>query len=214
MGVLKIIAGFIVCYVVITTIMDTCLMGRLAIRLSFQNNMNEYMVKRKNRIDMQTGYQCSAFSVAYLLRHHGISASGEEIYSKMPDKMKDGCVYPKGLCHTLSGYGFNVRYCSGNLEALQKEICRGNPVIVMIKVRKDKNWLHYVPVVGFNDRYIFIAESLPELVNCDNDFYNRRVEKKDFLQLWNTAMLRQPLYKNTYFTVEKQRKKVWKEEYK
>lgn len=75
---------------------------------------------------------------------------------------------------------FNVRYCSGNLEALQQEICKGNPVIVMIKVRKDKNWLHYVPVVGFNDRYIFIAESLLELVNCDCGFYNRRVEKRNF----------------------------------
>ena len=205
--VLEIVAGFIISYVVITTIIDSCLMGRLDIRLSFQNNTNGYIIKRKNRIDMQTGYQCSAFSVAYLLRHHGISASGEEIYPNMPDKMKDGCVYPKGLCHTLSGYGFNVRYCSGNLEALQKEICRGNPVIVMIKVRKDKNWLHYVPVVGFNDRYIFIAESLSELVNCGCEFYNRRVEKKEFLQLWNTAMLRQPLYKNTYFIVEKRESK-------
>lgn len=164
---------------------------------------------------MQTGYQCSAFSVAYLLRHHGISVSGEEIYPNMPDKMKNGCVYPKGLCRALSGYGFSVRYCRGNLKALQVEICRGNPVIVMIKVRKDKNWLHYVSVVGFNDRYIFIAESLPELVNCDCGFYNQRVEKKEFLWLWNTAMLRQPLYKNTYFIVEnRERKTEWQEEYK
>lgn len=41
--------------------------------------------KIKNRIDIQTGYQCSAFSVAYLLRHYGIDALTEQIFIiKMP----------------------------------------------------------------------------------------------------------------------------------
>ena len=204
--ILEIIAGIVVSYIVITTIIDICLMGRLDIRLSLQGNGNGYIIRRKNKIDIQTGYQCSAFSVAYLLRHYGILASGEEIYPDMPDKMKDGCVYPKGLCRTLLSYGFEVRYCSGNLKALQQEICKGNPVIVMIRVRKDRNWLHYVPVVGFNDKYVFIAESLAELINCDSEFYNRRVEKKEFLQLWNTAMLRQPLYRNTFIVVNNKEK--------
>ena len=76
-------------------------------------------------------------------------------------------------------------------------------VIVMIRVRNDKNWLHYVSVVGFDDRYVFVAESLLELVNCNCKYYNRRIEKKFFLQLWNTAMLKQPLFRNTFYVVTK-----------
>ena len=121
----------------------------------------------------------------------------------MPYKMKDGCVYPKGLPKVLQEYGLCAKYYSGNLKALQNEICKGTPVIVVIRVRTDKNWLHYIPVVGFDDRYIFVAESLPELVNCNCKYYNRRIEKKFFLQLWNTAMSKQPLFRNTFYVVTK-----------
>ena len=109
-----------------------------------------------------------------------ISSNGADIYNQMPYKMKDGCVYPKGLPKVLQEYGLCAKYYSGNLKALQNEVCKGTPVIVMIRVRNDKNWLHYVPVVGFDDRYVFVAESLPELVNCNCKYYNRRIEKKFF----------------------------------
>lgn len=99
----------------------------------------EYIVKKQNRIDIQTGYQCSAFSVAYLLRHYGIDANGADIYNQMPHKMKDGCVYPKGLPKVLQEYGLCAKYYSGNLKALQNEVCKGTPVIVMIRVRTDGN---------------------------------------------------------------------------
>ena len=71
----------------------------------------------------------------------------------------------------------------------------------MIRIQKDKNYLHYVPAVGFDENNIFIAESLAELVNDNNELYNRKIGNKDFLELWNTSMLRQPLYKNTYFVI-------------
>lgn len=204
---MKIILGVIVVcfinYMIITTVVDFYLMGRITPKLSLKCKVSEYVIEKQNRIDIQTGYQCSAFSAAYILRHYDIQATGEEIYPIIPNKMKDGYVYPKGLRHLLSNHGFKVKYCRGNLKTLEREICKGNPVIVMIRVRIDKEWLHYVPLVGFDERYVFLAESLQELVNCDCTFYNRRVEKKEFLRLWNTAMVRQPLYKNTYMVVEK-----------
>lgn len=178
-------------------------MGKITPRISMKCRQREYIVKNQNRIDIQTGYQCSAFSVAYLLRYYGIDANGADIYNQMPYKMKDGCVYPKGLSKVLQEYGLCAKYYSGNLKALQNEVCKGTPVIVMIRVRNDKNWLHYVPVVGFDDRHVFVAESLPELVNCNCKYYNRRIEKKFFLQLWNTAMLKQPLFRNTFYVVTK-----------
>ena len=160
-------------------------------------------VTHKSLSFIQTGYKCAAYSVAYLLRHYGIEAYGTGIYTDMPNKMKDGCIYPIGIVHILQKYGFQVKYCTGNLNTLENEIGKGNPVIVMIRVRRDKNWLHYVPAVGFDERYIFIAESLEELVNYDGKFCNRRIEKEDFLKLWDTSMLKQPLYRNTFYVVEK-----------
>lgn len=172
--------GSIAVYISIMTIIDIMLMGKITPRISMKCRQREYIVKNQNRIDIQTGYQCSAFSVAYLLRHYGIDANGADIYNQMPYKMKDGCVYPKGLPKVLQECGLCAKYYSGNLKALQNEVCKGTPVIVMIRVRNDKNWLHYVPVVGFDDRYVFVAESLPELVNCNCKYYNRRIEKKFF----------------------------------
>lgn len=49
---------------------------------------------------------------------------------------------------------------------------------------------------------MFLAESLSELINCKNVLYNRRLRNEEFMQLWNTAMLKQPFYKNTYFVAK------------
>ncbi len=200
--IIFILLGNIIAYIAITTVIDTCLLGMLGLYMPRRCDRKEFIVRDNNRIDIQKGFMCSAFSVAYILRHYGMEADGADIYGKMPHMMKDGCVYPKGLKKVLQQYGFSVRYCTGGLNALQREICKAHPVIVMMRVRKDRKWLHYVPVVGFDERYIYIAESLPELVNCDGINYNRRVRKNNFKQLWNTAMLKQPLYKNTFFIID------------
>lgn len=196
--ILIIISVNVGCFLIVTTMVDMKLMGKLVHKKSKECPRREFVIKQSNKIDIQTGYQCAAYSVAYLLRHYEISANGSEIYTRIPDKMKNGCTYPKGIVHILQKYGFHVKYCSGNLNVLENEISKGNPVIIMIRVRKDKNWLHYVPVVGFNEQYIFIAESLSEMVNYDGKHYNRRIEKEEFVRFWNTSMLRQPLYRNTF----------------
>lgn len=121
----------------------------------------------------------------------------------MPNKMRGGYIYPKGIFNFLSKNGFKVKYCRGNLNSLKNEVATGNPVIAMIKIRPDKNWLHYVPVVGYDGQNIFVAESLAELSNCNEPHYNRRIPAKEFKKLWNTAMPKMPLYANTFFTVER-----------
>ena len=193
----------IVNYFVIMTVVDIFLLGKLSFRFFQKCPYKKYVITKENPIDIQTGYECSGFSTAYVLRHWNEQADGSEIYRIMPNKMKNGYVYPKGIQRLLQNYGYNVKYCKGNLNSLKRQISKGNPVIVLMRVRKDKNWLHYVPVVGYDEKYIFIAESLPELINCDCKFYNRRVDNKEFLRLWNTAMIEQPFYKNTYMVIEK-----------
>ena len=168
----------------------------------FSIEEKSFIITKENRIDMQKGFQCSAFSTAYVLGHFDKKVDGGTLYSVMPHKMKSGYDYPKGLYDMLRSYGMKVKYCRGNLNALKVDLQKGNPVIVMIRVQKDKDWLHYVPVVGFDEEHVFLAESLSKLINCKNVLYNRRLRNEEFLQLWNTAMLKQPFYKNTYFVVK------------
>lgn len=104
----------------------------------------------------------------------------------------------------LGKYGFDVKYCTGNLNALKNEIAKGKPVIVLIRVVKNKRWLHYVPVVGYDEEALYLAESLSQFVNCDGKQYNRRISTRDFLALWNTSMLKMPLYRHSFYVVEKQ----------
>lgn len=188
-------------YFIITTIVDCVLMGKLHFHFAIKCKKKQFIITEENRIDLQNGYKCSAFSSAYLLRHRGVAANGNELYEIMPNKMKDGYVYPKGILNLLPQYGLHVKYCSGSLTALKNEICKGTPVIVMLRIRPDRDWLHYVPVVGYDEETIFVAESLAELVNCNEPSCNRKIPIEEFKKLWNTAMPKMPLYRNTYFSV-------------
>ena len=44
-------------YIIVTTIIDIMLMGKLIPRISMKCRQKEYIVKNQNRIDIQTGYQ-------------------------------------------------------------------------------------------------------------------------------------------------------------
>ena len=190
-------------YFIVTTAVDAALMGRLRFCFGAKPKDERFIVEKQNRIDFQDGFKCSGFSSAFVLRHFDIPAEGNSAYAEMPFKMKNGYAYPKGIREFLQRKGLRVKYCRGNLCALKNAVAKGNPAIVMIKIRPDKNWLHYVPVVGYDEKNIFIAESLPELANCAEPHYNRKIPVKEFKKLWNTAMPKMPLYANTFFEVEK-----------
>lgn len=190
-------------YFIITTIVDVILMGRLDFRFDKCNRQSQYRILKNNKIDIQTGFKCSAYSCAYVLRHFEIQTDVENLYNEMPNKMKNGYVYPKGILKILSEYGLSVKYRRGNLNALKNDLNEGNPIIIMIRTGIGENYLHYVPVVGYDEQYIFIAESIREYDNCFEPYYNRRIDNKNFLKLWNTSMLKMPFYRNTYFVIEK-----------
>jgi len=197
-----ILLSMLVNYVIITTIVDSFLMGALHFHFSMKCRKKEVVITKENRIDLQSGYRCSAFSSAYILRHWDIEEHGDNLYEIIPNKTKDGYVYPRGILNLLSQYGFKIKYCTGNIAALKNEVSKGNPVIVMIRIQTDKNWLHYVPVVGYDEQYIFIAESLADFVNCNEQYYNRKIPINEFKKLWNTSMLKMPFYRNTYYGLQ------------
>lgn len=188
-------------YVVITTMINSIVMGVLHVRFALQCKTQEFVITKANRFEMQTGNQCAGFAAAYLLRHLDREKDGDCLYEVMPNKMRDGCVRPKGIIRLLSQYGVKAKYCAGNITALKKEVSKGRPVIVMIRTWENQNWLHFVPVVGYDENHIYIAESLKELANCNERYYNRKITVGEFRKLWNTSMWKMPCYRNTYVTV-------------
>ena len=188
-------------YLAITTVVNIILMGAPRPRFSLACKVGKFLIKKPNRIDFQKGNQCAAFASAYVFRHWGDEKNGGDLYREITGKLRDGSVYPKGITKLFLRYGYSAKYCAGNLNALKNEVGRGNPVIVLIRSAAGERGLHFVPVVGYDEQNIFIADSVEKLANCGGAFYNRTVPASEFKRLWNTSMLKMPLYRNTYFVI-------------
>ena len=194
----------VILWIVISTIINAYLMTLPKPVLRKRAYPANYLIQQNNRIDFQNNTECAAFSTAYLLRHFGMKAEGEALYTHFPSKTKTGTIYPKGIRTVLRKNGFKTNYYKGNINTLKYEVSKGNPVIAFIKVQKDRNELHFVPVVGYDKEYIYLAESLKHLVNCDDEHksYNRKVPIDEFKQLWNVKRIHMLLYSNTYIAVD------------
>lgn len=193
----------LVCFFVIIFI-DWILMSLPCLDFSKKQYPRQFHIRHSNRIDFQKKYECSAFSTAFLLRHFDIKADGIQIYNEMPNKMRSGCVYPKEIRNYLKNKGFKTMFYKGTIHSLKRQVSKGIPVIAFIKVNLEKNDTHYVPVVGYDEEYIYIAESLNYLANCQESdgVYNRKVPIRDFKKLWNIKNVRMPIYSNTYIIVK------------
>lgn len=191
-------------WIIISTIINAYLMTLPKPVLRKRDYPANYLIKRNNRIDIQNRRECAAFSTAYVLRHFGIVADGEELYPNFPSKTRSGNVYPKGIRTVLTEKGFQTNYYKGNINTLKYEVSKGTPVIVFIKVHQDRNNLHFVPVVGYDKEYFYLAESLRHLLNCndENNNYNRKVPINEFRELWNVKNINMLFYSNTYITVD------------
>lgn len=95
--------------------------------------MVSFFIIKDNRFEMQSVNKCAGFAAAYLLRHLDIEKDGDRLYEVISNKMKDGCVRPKGIIKLLFQYGFQAKYCVGNLAALKIEIH------ILLRKRNDKN---------------------------------------------------------------------------
>lgn len=197
------IISSIINWLIIATLINCILMGLPIPKFSKMNYPLTYIITKENHIDIQKNFECSAYSAAYLMRHYGIRANGEDIYKIMPNKMKSGYVYPKGIVRLLKQQGFKAAIRIGNIAKLKEEVSAGTPVIVFIKVYRNKGYLHYVPVIGYNEENLYIAESLKDLINANDVNYNRSISVSDFKKLWNTSDLKMPLYKYIYITASR-----------
>lgn len=203
---MKLLAGIFVLFIAILcaiVILDGCIIGVPVPVLRKKTAPKSFLLTEKNRLALQRSTECSGFSSAYVLRSFGVEADGNELYANMPGKLKNGAVLPGNLKRALRRYGCKVRFVRGNLDSMKAELAQGNRVIAFVKTRLDKNWLHYVPIVGYDEQEIFIAESLRYLTNCKEEHFNRRLHVEEFMRYWNTGAWYMPFYKNTYLVVER-----------
>lgn len=217
MGLFSDLICFIVEYLLIATGINCIIEGTPRLCCVKEEPPEAFLIPVQNRTERQKGPSCSGYASAYVLRHLGLSVSGEEIYREMPGKMRNGAVHPGSVVKVLNnrlrqvttpeGKGYLAEYRVGSMRRLKYEVSRGIPVIVFVKTRLRKRWLHFVPVVGYDRDFIYIAESLESNVNLEGKSYNRRVPVKEFQKLWNTALLEQPLWRNTYIVVREAEEK-------
>lgn len=136
--------------------------------------------------ESQEHNECGAMSSAFVLRFYGEDAKGLDIYGQIEEKNPDGTINPKPLKNfwdKMLGYKMNV--FKGDAAALKSAVGHNIPVIVLINC--PGGW-HYVPVVGYDQRFVYIQDSVPSFRNSSGGVRNRKESWKDFEALWNVVL--------------------------
>lgn len=158
-----------------------------------------YLIQGTNRMDIQQHNECAAFSSAYVLRHFGIEADGNEIYKNFLRKLVDGTITSKGILSFFKRQGFAVAYYRGNVESLKLRLTHGVPVIAFVRTLPNQRYLHFVPVVGYDRDSLYLADSLHYTINCNEPYFNRKITIPDFERVWKTWV---PFNKYSYIVIQ------------
>ena len=150
------------------------------------NAPSEYMITTENEIQKQYRYECGAYSTAYVLRSLGEDVDSKEFYDSLEPKGKDGSVPYEAMQAGVERYGYELESGMISLAALKYEISRGVPVIVGMEIAPGNSLPHFLPIVGYDDEYIYAAESVGIYANEKGDHYNRKIKTDTFKELWKT----------------------------
>ena len=145
-----------------------------------------FVIEPMPRAESQAHNECGAMSSAFVLRFYGQDAKGLEIYEQIEEKNPDGTINPKPLKNFWDKKGgFEMNVFKGDVEALKNAVSHNIPVIVLINC--PGGW-HYVPVVGYDQRFVYIQDSVPSFRNSSGGVCNRKESWKDFEALWNVVL--------------------------
>ena len=144
----------------------------------------------ENRIDYQTDGKCAAYASAYLMRNFGEDADGEELFPEL--KRPFGFVSANSIADVFEQHGYQAKARHGSVDTLKQRLTEGNPIIVFIRIPGDT---HYAVVVGYDEQYIYLADSLAENANASDVRYNCVLTTEDFEAVWKTGT---PLPDNIY----------------
>jgi predicted double-glycine peptidase len=150
------------------------------------NAPSEYMITTENEIQKQYRYECGAYSTAYVLRSLGEDVDSKEFYDSVEPKGKDGSVTYEAMQAGVERYGYKLESGMISLAALKYEVSKGVPVIVGMEIAPGNSLPHFLPIVGYDDEYIYAAESVGRYANEKGDHYNRKIKINVFKELWKT----------------------------
>ena len=199
MGIVKIL---ILSYVVFS-LFNLLIMGQPIPKIVKKCKKKAYMINSGNRIDYQHGSDCSGYSSAFVFRHLGIDIDGVTAYNQIPFKLPGGSVTSMGIILLCIRYKVKVLFRIGNIEALKDSLCKGKPIVILSRIDVESKWLHYITVVGFDEDYIYVVDSMEENKNIDSELYNRRIPTADFKKIWHTSKIYAPLMTNLFFEMGK-----------
>ena len=160
-------------------------------------SLPEYFVTKKSYFEKQEKNQCAGFSSAYVLRCLKKDVKGKENYNNLKHKFSNGYVMPQALVEVFKKYKYNSDIYKGDLNTLKLRLAKNNnPIVVLIGHRW--NWQHYVTVIGYDEKNIYIYDSNN---NTDNSKgYNRIISNEEFVDLWENEI---PFFEKIYFVVDK-----------
>ena len=116
---------------IITNIVNIILFGPLKPHFSRAAKDTEFFVRpaaesvksdNGTYFEFQQGGGCAGFSSAFLLRHMGEAANGDDTFKEVPYQLKGGAGLPKGITGFFKKKGIKMTACSGNFNALKNEI--------------------------------------------------------------------------------------------
>ncbi len=158
-----------------------------------------------HRIDYQTDGKCAAYAAAYLLRHFGEDADGENLFLEL--KRQFGFVSANSVVDVFEQHGYQAKACHGSIDTLKQRLSGGNPIIVFIRIPGDT---HYAVVIGYDEQYIYLVDSLAENANASDTQYNRVLTTEDFEAVWKTGtLLPDNIYIVAYKGIPYKSDRVW-----
>ena len=161
------------------------------------NYPSEFFCGGENRIDYQTKDNCAAYASAYVLRSFGEPTDGEKIAPEI--KRIFGFVTPKSIVRAFEKHGFSAKTYRGDTDSLKRRLSEGVPIIVFVSIPNDT---HYAVVVGYDERYFYLVDSLPENKNANDTRYNRKLTTEEFERIRKTDTI---LSDNIYIVAERKK---------
>ncbi len=145
---------------------------------------NSYFISQFTYIDYQEHNDCSAYATAYVLRYLGENIKGTELYSQM--KRNFSIMTAHSIVKAVKNRGYSAKAYHGSIDSLKQRLTQGTPIICFIRNQNDT---HYVVVVGYDNDYIYMVDSIKNNANVEvTNLFNRKESIADFEMLWNTNL--------------------------
>lgn len=199
--IIYIVSGILLRILLVVTMIDIILIGLPIPQFKTKLKEESFLITKSNYFEKQGKVECSAFASAYVYRHLGKQVTGQQLYQEMPNKAPNGYVFCRGIVKLARKYDFYARFHIGNLTALKNAVAKGVPVIVMLHSRIHSNTFHYITVVGYDNENIYAVDSVEKVQISKSEHFNRIIPINEFKKLWNTSLLRHPLYFNLFFDI-------------